>query len=89
MVGTETNIVTSVEVTTSTTNDSPVLPRLLADTAERFTMAEVSADKAYLSDANLRHIVAVGSQRQLPLLDLVPRQPWRVTWAPTTNESCA
>ena len=66
IVGTETNIVTSVEVTTSTTNDSPVLPRLLADTAERFTMAEVSADKAYLSDANLRHIEGYGARPYIP-----------------------
>ena len=56
VVGTQTNIITAVEVTQSNVNDSPVLPRLLDTTAQRFTMAEVSADKAYLSEANLRHI---------------------------------
>ena len=66
MAGTKTNIVASVEVTPSTTNDSPVLPRLLDNTAERFAMAGVSADKAYLSDANLRHIKEHGARPYIP-----------------------
>ena len=66
IVGTKTNIVTSVEVTPGTTNDSPILPRLLDNTAERFTMSEVSADKAYLSDANLRHIEGHGARPYIP-----------------------
>ena len=46
-VGVHTNIVTAVEVTPSNANDSPMLPGLLDRTAQRFTIAEVSADKAY------------------------------------------
>ena len=53
MVGVKTNIVSSVEITQGNVHDSPMLPGLLDTTAKRFTMAEVSADKAYLSDANL------------------------------------
>ncbi len=56
VTGTKTNIITSVEITPSNIHDSPMLPALLDSTAKRFTMAEVSADKAYLSDANLRYI---------------------------------
>ena len=52
VIGTKTNIITAVQVTQSNVNDSPVLPGLLDRTAQRFTMAEVSADKAYLSEAN-------------------------------------
>ena len=49
MVGVKTNIITSVEVTESTANDSPELPALVATTAKRFDIAELSADKAYVS----------------------------------------
>ena len=59
-------MVASVEITPSNIHDSPVLPRLLDRTAERFTMAEVSADKAYLSDANLRHIEQHGAYPYIP-----------------------
>ena len=64
--GTQTNIVTSVEITPSNVHDSPMLPGLLDNTAERFTMAEVSADKAYLSDANLGHIESHGAYPYIP-----------------------
>ena len=47
-------------------HDSPVRPGLLDVTAERFTMVEVSADKAYLSDANLRHIEGHGAYPYIP-----------------------
>ena len=66
MTGTTTNIVTSVRVTPSTIHDSPVLPGLLDTTAQRFTMAEVSADKAYLSDANLGFIEQHGAYPYIP-----------------------
>ena len=66
MCGTQTNIVTSVEITPSNVHDSPVLPGLLDTTAKRFTMAEVSADKAYRSDANLRHIEGHGAYPYIP-----------------------
>ena len=51
MTGTRTNIVTAVEI--SDAGDSPVFKQLAATTAQNFTMAEVSADKAYRSYANL------------------------------------
>ena len=66
MAGTKTNIVTSVEVTASNVNDSPMLPGLLDKTAETFQVTEVSADKAYLSDANLKHIEGHGAYPYIP-----------------------
>ena len=61
VVGTRTNVITAVEISQSNVNDSPMLPGLLDTTAQRFTMAEVSADKAYLSESNLRHIEGHGA----------------------------
>ena len=66
ITGTKTNIVTAIKITPSNVHDSPVLPALLDDTAEQFTMAEVSADKAYLSDANLKHIEQHGAIPYIP-----------------------
>jgi len=65
-VGVTTNIVTAVRVTDSTSNDCPELPALVSSTAQRFALAEVSADKAYLSRANLTAIEAVGAIPYIP-----------------------
>jgi len=66
MCGVKTNIIISVEITPSNVHDSPMLPGLLDNTAERFNMAEVSPDKAYLSDANLRDIESHGAHPYIP-----------------------
>ena len=66
MVGTTTNVITAIRVTDSNVNDCPELPALVMSTAKRFTMAETSADKAYLSHANLAAIEAVGSVPYIP-----------------------
>lgn len=59
--GVNTNIVTSVEVTDATLHDSPLLPQLVQETAQSFTMAEISADKGYLGRTNLEAIEGVGA----------------------------
>jgi transposase len=66
MIGTRTNVVTSVEVTDSNVNDCPVLPDLLNTSAKRFTMERVSADKGYLSDSNVQAIASYGAQAFIP-----------------------
>lgn len=67
MVGTLTNIVTAVKVTESYENDSPHLKALLVATAaNEFQMAEVSGDKAYLSNENLLAIEGVGAAAYIP-----------------------
>ena len=66
VTGVRTNIVTSVEITTGNVNDSPLLPRLLDNTTERFSMIEVSGDKAYLSERNLQHIENLGAKPYIP-----------------------
>jgi transposase len=66
MVGVTTNVITAVNVTDSAANDCPELPSLLAATGERFQIAEVTADKAYLSHANLTAIEAAGAVPYVP-----------------------
>jgi transposase len=64
MIGTVTNVVTGVKV--SSEADCPLLPELLAQTAKRFKVKEVSGDKAYLSKKNLEAIGAVGAVPFIP-----------------------
>ncbi len=66
MVGTKTNIVTAINVTESNANDSPEFAALVATTDRRFTIEEVSADKAYLSHDNLVAVESVGAVPYIP-----------------------
>jgi len=54
MCGVITNVVTSVEITDRYAGDSPRFKGLVEATGKNFYMAQVSADKAYLSNANLQ-----------------------------------
>jgi transposase len=67
MIGTLTNVVTAVEVTEGSANDSPQFVGLVERTAANgFQLAEVSADKAYLSHANLAAVEAAGAKPFIP-----------------------
>jgi transposase len=66
MVGANTNVITAIHVTDSSANDSPELPALLSATGRTFDVREVSADKAYLSRANLDAIEAAGALPYIP-----------------------
>jgi transposase len=84
MVGTTTNVVTAISVTDSNGADSPELPALISSTAQRFRLAEVSADKAYLSHGNLAAIEAVGATPFVPFKTNsrdVGSPAWRRMWA--------
>jgi len=61
MVGTKTNVVTAAQVTDRSANDCPMLQGLVAETAQRFNVEQVSADKAYSSRENLATIASVGA----------------------------
>ncbi len=56
-VGTQTNIITAVEVTERYDNDTNYFKPLVETTAQNFEMNEISADKAYLSKVNLQTAV--------------------------------
>jgi transposase len=61
MTGTTTNIVTSVEVTTPEGSDHKQFAGLVEGTAKTFQIAEVSADKAYLSKRNMELVNSLGA----------------------------
>jgi hypothetical protein len=67
MCGVKTHIVTSVEISRATANDSPFYKPLLAATAKAgFKMQEVSADKGYTSMKNLQTTVDHGAIPYIP-----------------------
>lgn len=66
MVGTTTNVVTSIKITDSSGADSPQLPELVERTGERFAIAEISAEKAYLGHQNLAVIESSGAVPYIP-----------------------
>lgn len=67
MVGVETHIVTSVEVSDWTANDYPFLGPLVEQTAQDFAIREVSADKGYTGRGNAEAIERVGAVPFIPI----------------------
>lgn len=66
MCGVKTNIVTAVEITNRYAGDSPQFEGLVKTTGQNFTMAEVSADKAYLSSDNLQTVIDHNAMPYIP-----------------------
>jgi transposase len=67
MVGTKTNVVTSVEISAGFANDSPYFKGLVDETVNNgFKVEEVSADKAYLSENNLKAVLRHGTKPYIP-----------------------
>jgi len=66
LCGVKTNIITSIEITEGTANDSPYLVPLVEVTNKYFEMREVSADKAYSSKANLKAVSEIGALPFIP-----------------------
>lgn len=62
MIGVKTNVVTSCKVMERGSADTTQFPDLVNDTAERFKIDEVSADKAYTSRKNFDVVDNVGGQ---------------------------
>lgn len=65
MVGTKTNVIAAAHVSDRDTHDSPILPGLVAETAQRFNVEQISADKGYSSHQN---IAAIASVEATPLV---------------------
>src|SRR6266480_1588945 len=57
----KTNVVTAVEIQGQYTNDSPLLPSLINQTAQHFQVNEVLADKGYSSVSNLNAVLAINA----------------------------
>jgi transposase len=64
--GVKTNIVTAVELTMGNEHDTKFLPELVMQTAQNFTIKEVSGDKAYSSRVNLQLIDELGAVPYIP-----------------------
>jgi transposase len=82
MCGVKTHIVTSVEISRATANDSPFYKPLLASTAKAgFTMREVSADKGYTSMKNLQATVDHGAIPFIPFKSNVQADRGTDVWS--------
>ena len=67
MCGVKTHVVTSVEISRATANDSPYFKPLVQQTAKAgFNMREVSADKGYISMKNLQATIDCGARPFIP-----------------------
>jgi transposase len=66
MIGTKTNMITSVELTKAHGADSPQLIPLVEKTCKDFNVKEISADRAYISKNNLQVIVDNGAIPFIP-----------------------
>jgi transposase len=62
MCGVKTNVVTAIEIHERNAADTKQLPALIAATARNFAMAEVSADKGYVSAANVEKVKNAGAE---------------------------
>lgn len=60
--GTKTNVVTAVRILDGAAGDSPQFIPLVTETAEGFTISEVSADKAYSSYDNFEAVAGFGGE---------------------------
>lgn len=64
--GVKTHVVTAVQILHQDAGDSPQFKPLVEQTAENFKIAEVSADKAYLSHENLELVAKLGGTAYIP-----------------------
>ncbi len=66
MCGVQTKIVSGIEISGWTANDTSYFVPLVERTAEHFRVREVAADKAYLSRKNLEAVERVGGTAYVP-----------------------
>ena len=66
VTGVKSNIVTAVAVTDANVHDSLMFKPVVDKTAEGFTIDELSADKAYLSNAAFQQVVELGGTPFIP-----------------------
>src|SRR5260370_14488944 len=64
--GVRTHIITAIEIGEKTAGDSPFLAPLVKTTAKMFSIFEVSADKAYVSDKNTNSIASFNATPFIP-----------------------
>ncbi|MBI4009849.1 MAG: transposase [Candidatus Aenigmarchaeota archaeon] len=72
--GVKTNIITAVNITKGYSGDSPQFPDLVLQTSKMYDIAEVSADKAYLSRENFNVVNELGGIAFIPFKKNVLRK---------------
>jgi transposase len=76
MIGTNTNVVTSVRVLDNRSHDINELVPLMDETAKRFKINDLCADKAYLAEWSLQAITDCGANALIPFKsNSVPTRP--------------
>lgn len=82
MIGTKTNIITSLIITDGVVGDCPYLIPLVKKTKTYFDMEAISADKAYSSRDNLRAISEAGAYPFIPFKsNASPKSRGCIVWA--------
>jgi len=81
LVGTKTNVVAAATVTDRDAHDSPQFIPLLETGKRTFTMAEVSADKGYISRANVEAVAAMGAAPFIPFKSNSKDDPKSPAWS--------
>ena len=72
MTGVRTNVITSVELSGGYSHDTNYFKPLVASTAERFTIRDVTADKAYVSKSNFAAVDEAGGSAYIAFKDHIP-----------------
>lgn len=72
MTGVRTNVVTAVELSDWRSHDTNYFPAMVNETAENFTLRDVSADKAYSSKFNHQVVANAGGTPYIPFKGGIP-----------------
>lgn len=64
--GNATHTITACEITTAYVNDNMMFSKLVKETHDNFNVKELSADKGYLSDANMVYLDRLGITGYIP-----------------------
>jgi transposase len=80
LVGTKTNVIASATITDRDRHDYNEFAPLLTEGAKSMTMAEVSADKAYIGQTNLDAAAAVGAEPYIPFKRNMVDHPKSAIW---------
>jgi transposase len=80
LVGTKTNVVAAAVVTDRNHHDTLEFVPLLTKGAEHFKITEISADKAYLSHANLNASAKIGAEPFIPMKEGSLDHPKSPAW---------
>lgn len=81
LVGTKTNVIASATVTDRDRNDYTQFIPLVKDSAKTFSMAQISADKAYSGRTNINAAAAVGAEVFIPFKSNANDDPKSPLWS--------